>query len=80
MTPQPTPAARSRAAHRGAVLRSPKLFELVPRYDAESNALSEKDIVEVAEGKYRADDPVHTNREFRDQHDGTDTITHIQRL
>ncbi len=45
-----------------------------------SNALSEKDIVEVAEGKYRADDPVHTNREFRDRHDGADTITHIQRL
>ena len=60
--PLPKLGARSRTARSGAVLRPPQLFKLVPLYDAQSNALSEKDIVEVAEGKYRVDGPMHADR------------------
>ena len=48
--------------------------------DSESNALTEKDIVEVAERKDRADDPLHADRKLRDVHDGTDALTDVQRL
>jgi len=33
-------------------------------HDPGSNPLSEKDIVEITEGEYRADDPLHTDWEF----------------
>ena len=48
--------------------------------DSESNTLIEKDIVEVAERKDRADDPMHADGKFRNVPNGTDALTNVQRL
>ena len=48
--------------------------------DSKSNTLTEKDIVEVAERKNRADDPLHADREIHDWHNGTDALANVQWL
>ena len=45
--------------------------------DAEANPLREKDIVEVAERKDCADDPMHADGKLRDVHNGTDALTDV---
>jgi len=61
-------------------LRLLKVFKHSPMDDSESNALTEKDIVEVAERKDPVDDPMHADGKTHDGHNSTDTLADVQRL